>query len=150
MNLIVIIGSVLIIVGTILMVNNWIKFFKKLIEIFWPEWKEIERAITYLKNKKFLTLYEKEIFIPFQGYFCKKVRKKGIYEFKLEDPHIKFHGINRTPQSNFGSGIIWDEFVKEFYEEKDSFFKSIESKIVKIGIMLTIIGIILTTIVSLS
>lgn len=55
----------------------------------------------------------------------------------MSSPYVTIFSPFYSPEPN------WGEFVEEFSKEKNSFLKNIESKIVKIGFVLTVTGTIL-------
>jgi hypothetical protein len=140
-------GAILMIIGAILMVNNWIGFFRSLVERR-SEWRKIKRSIDYLEQNRSLTICKREKFLPLQAYFCKKIGIQGIYGFKLlnhraPQARLEYRYTSGALQ-NFRVSQDWKKFKKEFYEEEDLFLKGAERKIGIFGLILTIIGILVS------
>ena len=144
MIIILSIGVASTVIGITLMAARSIRYLRNPIFGIWPKWKKVSSSIAKMESERFLSIHTKELFLSFEEYFQTYIKDKkqfrslsnlGIYMFELWGSQMRVFGVFRKQHSEY-NGPDWDQFVKTFYEER-------ESKIITVGLILSIVGTVL-------
>lgn len=128
------------------MASPYVKTVESLICNCWPSWKRFDRSVKELEGSHRLSHEYSELFRPFEGYFRKYIRNKkkysylltsNIYGFRLDESRIIIEGF-RGKEKFIRPGPYLRELVEAFQKEK-------RSKVMVIGLLFSVIGIISST-----
>ena len=139
-----ILGAILSIFGTVILVFGGVESLGNRIYNYCPKWKRIDNSIKKMQKTKFISSEERELFSPFERYFCRYVRKRkelqhlgilNIQGFRLAGSTLIVEFIHEGEFSTL-RGLDWEKFIEAFRTEE-------KHRTIFLGLVLFIIGTIL-------